>query len=273
MTDEHLPEPPVPADADLRHFAEMPLQVQRLRDSELATVESAEVFRVSVLSWCIAWHQVPAASLPDNDVWLSSALGFGRDPRRWKSLRAKGALRGWIRCRDGRLYHPVLVEICLTSLSKSEKNRGAAMARWRPQATENKQSAPCERKANAMPKKGREGNRREEKGESPPTPPWGDFDLPPWLPRNAWLGWCAYRAKLSKKGWTEAAAALSLRELGKLYDAGDDPQAVIEQSVASGWTGLFPLRRDRANGRGGSRDLQAKLLDRFLDEREMGEPT
>ena len=49
-----LPPPLVPAEVDLRDFAFMPLDVLRLRDSDLACVEDAEVFRCSVLSWCVS---------------------------------------------------------------------------------------------------------------------------------------------------------------------------------------------------------------------------
>lgn len=105
-----LPDPPVPADVDLRDFAFMPLDVLRLRDSELACVEDAEVFRCAVLSWCVAWHQVPAGSLPDDDAVLARLLGFGRDVTGWRRVRAAGGMRGWTLCADGRLYHDVVAE-------------------------------------------------------------------------------------------------------------------------------------------------------------------
>ena len=103
-----LPAPLVPADVDLRDFPFMPLDVLRLRDSDLACVEDAEVFRCAVLSWCVSWHQIPAASLPDDDVLLARLLGFGRDVKGWKRVRAAGGMRGWLVCDDGRLYHPVV---------------------------------------------------------------------------------------------------------------------------------------------------------------------
>lgn len=107
---EDLPAPPVPADLDLRDLQWMPLDVVRLRDSELAAVADAEAFRVAVISWCVAWHQVPASSLPDDDAALARLLGFGRDLKGWRKVRAAGALRGWQRHADGRLYHPVVAE-------------------------------------------------------------------------------------------------------------------------------------------------------------------
>ncbi|MFN6253680.1 MAG: hypothetical protein ACK4Y5_16630 [Acetobacteraceae bacterium] len=104
------PAPLVAAEVDLRDFAFMPLDVLRLRDSELACVEDAEVFRCAVLSWCVSWHQVPAASLPDDDTLLARLLGFGRDVKGWKRVRAAGGMRGWVLCSDGRLYHVVVAE-------------------------------------------------------------------------------------------------------------------------------------------------------------------
>lgn len=101
--------PLTPKDCDLRDFAFMPLDVVRLRDSDLAVHVTGEEFRAAVLLWCAAWHQVPAASLPDDDKILASLAGYGRVVAEWKKVR-DGALRGWIVCADGRLYHPVVAE-------------------------------------------------------------------------------------------------------------------------------------------------------------------
>jgi hypothetical protein len=104
-----LPPPLTPADADLQEFAFMPLDVGRLRDSDLAALSSGDEFRCAVLLWCASWHQLPAGSLPDDDKVLSQLAGFGRVVKEWKKCR-DGALRNWIKCDDGRLYHPVVAE-------------------------------------------------------------------------------------------------------------------------------------------------------------------
>jgi hypothetical protein len=104
-----LPAPLTPVDCELRDFKFMPLDVVRLRDSDLATKVSGEEFRCAVLLWCASWHQVPAASLPDDDETLAAFAGFGRVVKEWLKVR-KGALRGWVKCTDGRLYHPVVAE-------------------------------------------------------------------------------------------------------------------------------------------------------------------
>ncbi|GAB5471434.1 MAG: hypothetical protein Kilf2KO_44640 [Rhodospirillales bacterium] len=117
-----LPEPLLPADVDLRHFATMPLDVQRLRDSDLAIEASDAEFRAAVLLWCAAWHQVPAGSLPNSPRALAQLAGFGRDVKTWDSI-AGGALRGFVLCSDGRLYHQTLCEYVLESYRKSYKRQ------------------------------------------------------------------------------------------------------------------------------------------------------
>jgi hypothetical protein len=106
---ETLPAPMTPPACDLSDFGYMPLDVRRLRDSSLASKAKGEEFRCAVMLWCASWHQVPAASLPDDDDELAQFAGFGRVVSAWLEVK-KGALRGWIKCSDGRLYHPVVAE-------------------------------------------------------------------------------------------------------------------------------------------------------------------
>jgi len=111
MTTE-LPAPLTSPDCDLQDFAFMPLDVGRLRDSDLAADETPEACWAAVLLWAASWHQVPAASIPDNDTWIAKQAGYaqrGKIDKGWAAVR-DGALRGWIKCADGRLYHPVVAE-------------------------------------------------------------------------------------------------------------------------------------------------------------------
>lgn len=116
--------PMTPPDCDLRDFAFMPLDVARLRDSDLAVKADGESFRCAVLLWCASWHQVPAASLPDDDDVLAQLAGFGRVKKEWLRCR-DGALRGWVMCSDGRLYHPVVAEKAV------EAWRAKMVQRWK----------------------------------------------------------------------------------------------------------------------------------------------
>ncbi len=97
VTAPDLPAPLVPAEVDLRDFTFLPLDVVRLRDSDLAALSSGDGFRAAVLLWCTSWHQSPAASLPDDDRLLARYAGFGRDIDAWKAVRDE-ALRGYRLC-------------------------------------------------------------------------------------------------------------------------------------------------------------------------------
>lgn len=112
MSTNEKPAPLVPADADLTKFDFMPLDVKRLRDSELASDADPASSWFAVLLWCTAWHQIPAGSVPDNDAWLAKAVGFGREVGKWIPHK-EFALRGFVACSDGRLYHRVVCEKAL----------------------------------------------------------------------------------------------------------------------------------------------------------------
>lgn len=133
MSDTTLPDPLVPAEVDLRDFGFMPLHVQRLRDSELVDLSTGDEFKAAVLLWAFAWHQQPAASLPNDDRILAARSGAGSN---WRKVKAM-ALRGFVACSDGRLYHPLIAEAALDAWARREGYQTAQDAketrqqRWR----------------------------------------------------------------------------------------------------------------------------------------------
>jgi hypothetical protein len=131
------PEPLVAAGVDLRNFPFMPLDVRRLRDSDLSLVATGEEFKAAVLLWCAAWHQVPAASLPSDERWLARHSGAGPG---WSKVRTE-ALRGFVLCSDDRLYHRVLAEKAIESWGKKleqlARTKAATEARRRRQQERN----------------------------------------------------------------------------------------------------------------------------------------
>lgn len=98
--------PLTPADCDLRDFAYMPLDVARLLDSDLFALTNGDEFKAAIALWCKCWVQVPAASLPADDRVLAHLSGAGSKWRKVKEM----ALRGFVPCDDGRLYHVVVSE-------------------------------------------------------------------------------------------------------------------------------------------------------------------
>ena len=130
--DATLPPPSVPADLDVTALPSFMLNTQKLLSSELVALATGEEFRAAVLLWCRAWHQVPAASLPDDDRVLASFAGFGRDVNAWRKVREM-ALHGFQKCADGRLYHGTLADDAMRASRdmrrRRERTRAATAAR------------------------------------------------------------------------------------------------------------------------------------------------
>lgn len=163
-----IPEPPVPADADLRHMPGYMLDVQSLLGSDLAALGDPAANWFALLTWCAAFHQVPAGSLPDDAPTLAYLVRLGRDVRTWKKMREKGAMRGWEKHSDGRLYHPVVTKTVLSLLGKSRAGKTAAQAKIdkkNGQTTETIDAGNNDRSTNVAKSLQQEtNNRREGKG-------------------------------------------------------------------------------------------------------------
>lgn len=114
--DEAMPEPPVPADIDVQGMRGFILDVDKLLASELWALCSGDEAKAAVSLWCRAWRQTPPGSLPDDDRVLAAFSGAGA---RWKKVRQM-ALRGFVKCSDGRLYHTL---ICENAAQTAEKRR------------------------------------------------------------------------------------------------------------------------------------------------------
>lgn len=104
-----LPAPLVPADVDLRDFQFMPLDIVRLFGSTFHARASDAEWRAGLTLWCKSWHQVPAGSLPTDDIELCRLAELGRDLKTWRKLKAM-AMHGWFEATDGRQYHAVVAE-------------------------------------------------------------------------------------------------------------------------------------------------------------------
>lgn len=106
---EPLPAPLLPPEVDLREFEWMPLMVRRYRDSRLIATRSGDEIVAATLLWSASWHQVPAASLPDDDAELAQLAGYGRAVKEFRRHR-DGAMHGLVKCSDGRWWHHVVAE-------------------------------------------------------------------------------------------------------------------------------------------------------------------
>lgn len=135
--------------------------------------------------------------------------------------------------------------------------------------------------ANGIPNGNQNQNQNQtpSKDGDPPAPQGGDGDdgangdLIFSVPRDALKAFRQHRNKI-KKPMTERAETLMIGKLEKIWiEHGHDPSAVIDQSIAGGWSGVFPLK-DEGNGRtdrqgsrtADNRDGFARAVDRRLDQ-------
>jgi hypothetical protein len=84
----------------------MPLDIARLFESDFYILSNGDEFKAGLTLWGKAFQRVPAGSLPDDDRLLAHLSGAGPA---WPTVRDM-ALHGWVKCSDGRLYHPVVAE-------------------------------------------------------------------------------------------------------------------------------------------------------------------
>lgn len=138
------PAPLTDPDCDCRGLPFMPLEVTRLRDSDLVMLSTGDEFKAAVMLWSAAWLQVPAASLPDDDRILAKLSTYPMTE--WLAIKEQ-ALRGFVKCSDGRLYHPVIADHAETAFLKRKGQGEKANSRW---AKERARKAAAETAPEAM---------------------------------------------------------------------------------------------------------------------------
>lgn len=123
--------PLVTPETDVRDLDGFMLNVERMLASELWALSTGEEFKAAFALWMRAWKQFPAGSLPNDERVLAAFSGAGK---RWASVREM-ALRGFVKCSDGRLYHRVLCEDVRRAFLKKgerrERTKAATLARQR----------------------------------------------------------------------------------------------------------------------------------------------
>lgn len=220
---EPLPAPLVLPETDCRGLDGFMLNVERLMASELVALSTHEEIAAALFLWCRAWKQLPASSLPDDDKVLAA---FARLPLvRFRKVRA-AALRGFIKCSDGRLYHRVLAEEAAKAYAKSRRFKqkretdAERLRRWRETHSETPGETPPETRfvqegqgqGQGQKKKDPEGGETQTRArEAEPPAPVVMPDLPPQLDRRPKPGhgiawpvaeepppWAAYEAELHR---------------------------------------------------------------------------
>ncbi len=180
MAGSQVNDPMVSTDVDLRGFSGFMLNVDRLLASELVALGKPEECWAAVMLWSRAWKQSPPASLPNDDRILAAFSGAGA---RWPKVKEM-ALRGFVLCSDGRLYHPVLAEEANAAWQKRKAYQAdqERLRMWRENKRRNQNETvretpdetPRETRFNGVSSTISEREDRdrdkERKKENPPTP-------------------------------------------------------------------------------------------------------
>ena len=261
MTDElNLPAPLVPPDCNLRGMEWMPLDTVRLLESDLWNSATPEACKAAITLWCMSWRQVPASSVPSDDVILAKMSGAHA---RWSKVK-EAALRGFVLCSDGRLYHPVVAEKARTAWNARLRQKDKANKRWHPENDAAAMPRQSRTDAAAMQGRGRgrvrgkEGQKKKRQSGEKPQAGIPTFQLPDWMPAAAWDGWVEMRVRI-KKPMTERARDMAVAKLKAMKDGGHDIKAILERSEFKNYTDLYPLAdQDR---KAGSRN--AGVAERF----------
>jgi uncharacterized protein YdaU (DUF1376 family) len=131
---------------------------------------------------------------------------------------------------------------------KSAAAAGSASNRWFKKEQQ-KHEIECDRNADAMQSEC-DGNaiqiqiQTQIKDKSKTKGAGPRFALPEWVPLQAWQDWEDSRKK-QRKAMTDGARRINLKKLEQLRAAGNDPQAVLDQSTAAGWARLFEVHESK----------------------------
>jgi hypothetical protein len=143
-----LTAPLVPPDLAIPRLPWVPVYADRLWESNFWGVATDAEFRAAFCLWLKSWNQRPPGSLPTDDRLLCRLAELNGNLAKWHKVK-RIALRHWIECDDGRLYHPVIAELVVD--------------------TANKLNAKRERMANARAARG--NNKASNKGNNQAGPP------------------------------------------------------------------------------------------------------
>jgi len=165
--------PLVPADITIPRLPWVPIYADRLWESDFFGVATDAEFRAAFCLWVKSWTQRPPGSLPTDDRLLCRLAELNGNLAKWKKVK-RIALRHWIECDDGRLYHPVVAELVIDA-HKRLSAKQERMANARAARVNNKANNNANNNANDYPpptppsrdKPNREGARARTRGDAP----------------------------------------------------------------------------------------------------------
>jgi hypothetical protein len=214
---------------------------------------------------------------PATGVWISTAgmlsAYYGINSRTCKDWLAKLEEKGYLRrfmVQGTHSQYPILVHKyqCTEGAQK-----GMRLNAWESTSYNNLKYEPCPDQcpehrpdgALTVPQSTREG----EKGRKIHTPKASpsSFVLPDWIPIDVWNDYEEMR-KGKRAAMKDSTRLRIVKRLAAIRDQGYDPVEILEKSIRSNWTDVFPPDKPnqttgRLNGKG---DYNLEVLRQSLAE-------
>ena len=104
--------------------------------------------------------------------------------------------------------------------------------------------------------------KEEKKKNKTPQPP---LAIPPWLSQELWQEFKAMRIR-TRKPLTPYAEKLALADLAKLKGHGEDPVAVVNQTILKSWQGFFPVKDNGSHPNETSQEQGKRIEKEMIEE-------
>lgn len=86
-------------------------------------------------------------------------------------------------------------------------------------------------------------------------------ELPEWLSSETWSAWVKYRKEIAKSIKSMQSVTMAINLLGRSREKGYTPEEIINQSIASGWQGIFEPKQPK--GQAPFRSQQRAIPESF----------
>ncbi|HAM7585879.1 TPA: replication protein [Escherichia coli] len=88
-----------------------------------------------------------------------------------------------------------------------------------------------------------------------------ETELPDWLSAETWLSWVTYRKEIGKSIKSKQSVTQAINVLSRSMEKGYTPEEIINQSIASGWQGIFEPKTPK--GKSQPRPQQRAMQENF----------
>ncbi|EIH5826079.1 replication protein [Escherichia coli] len=98
-----------------------------------------------------------------------------------------------------------------------------------------------------------------------------ETELPDWLSAEIWLSWVTYRKEIGKSIKSKQSVTQAINVLSRSLEKGYTPEEIINQSIASGWHGIFEPKtpKGKSQPRPQHRAMQENFATKDYGQTEM----